>query len=73
MNGCCRAISPLPGNGVRRAKAVLFQWVKDPPGDLFQPEAPGATIEATKMVEAFGLSLSRCTVTAHSALFQVVS
>jgi hypothetical protein len=41
-------------DGVRRAKAALFQWVKAPPGELLQPEAPGATMEATKWLKPLG-------------------
>jgi len=44
----------MTANGVRRAKAALFQWVKDPPGELLQPEAPGATMEATKWLKPLG-------------------
>ena len=46
--------SPMTGCGVRRDKAALFQWVKAPPGKLLQPEAPGATMEATKWLKPLG-------------------
>jgi len=36
---------------VRRDKAALFQWVRGPPGDPLQPEAPGAGMEATKCLK----------------------
>ena len=39
---------------MRRAKAALFQWVKAPPGEMLQPEAPGATMEATKWLKPLG-------------------
>jgi len=37
--------------GVRRGKAALSQWVRVPPGNLLQPEATGATVEATKRMK----------------------
>jgi hypothetical protein len=37
--------------GVRRVKAALSQWVQVPPGNLLQPEATGATVEATKWLK----------------------
>jgi hypothetical protein len=39
---------------VRRAKAALIQWVKGPPGEMLQPEAPGATVEVTKWLKPLG-------------------
>ena len=41
--------------GCAPCKGGAFQWVKGPPGELLQPEAPGATLESgNEMVEAFG-------------------
>lgn len=37
--------------GVRRAKAALFQWVQDPPGEMLPPEATGAGMEVTKCLK----------------------
>jgi hypothetical protein len=49
-----KGTAPMSFDGVRRAKAALFQWVKAPPGELLQPEAPGATMEATKWLKPLG-------------------
>lgn len=38
----------MSAKGVRRDKAVLFQWVQVPPGEVLQPEATGAAVEVTK-------------------------
>ncbi len=34
---------PTPAVGVRRAKAVLYQWVRDPPGSI----APAGSIRGS--------------------------
>ena len=41
----------MTGLGVRRDKAMLFQWVKAPPGEVLQPEATGAVVEVTKRLK----------------------
>jgi hypothetical protein len=41
----------MTGVGVRRGKAALSQWVQVPPGEVLQPEATGATVEATKRLK----------------------
>ena len=56
--------------GVRRAKAALFQWVKAPPGELLQPEATGATMEVTKWLKP---SVKRVTKYGDSASVQAVT
>jgi len=44
-------INATAGNGVRREKAALFQWVQVPPGDSLPPEAIGAVMEVTKWLK----------------------
>ena len=42
-----RLLSPL--RGVRRAKVLVFLWVRIPPGNWsFQPEAAEVVVEVTK-------------------------
>jgi len=41
----------MTASGVRREKAAFSQWVKVPPGNQLQPEATGATVEATKWLK----------------------
>ena len=60
----------LTAYGVRRAKAALFQWVKGPPGELLQPEAPGATMEVTKWLKPL---VKRVTKYGDSASVQAVT
>jgi len=36
---------------VRREKAALHQWVQIPPGEMLQPEATGAVMEAMKWLK----------------------
>jgi hypothetical protein len=33
--------------GVRGEEAMLFQWVKGPPGEVLPPEATGAVVEVS--------------------------
>ncbi len=56
--------------GVRRDKAALSQWVKVPPGNLLQPEATGATVEATKRLKP---PVKRVTKFGDSASVQAVT
>jgi hypothetical protein len=56
--------------GVRREKAMLFQWVKGPPGEVLPPEATGAAVEVTKPVKP---SVKRATKYGDSASVQAVT
>jgi hypothetical protein len=49
--GKLRQMARLAVGGVRRGKAALSQWVQVPPGEVLQPEATGATVEATKRLK----------------------
>jgi hypothetical protein len=42
------------GFGCAPCKGGAFQWVKILPGELLQPEAPGATMEVTKWLKPLG-------------------
>jgi hypothetical protein len=56
--------------GVRREKAMLFQWVKGPPGEVLPPEATGAAVEVTKRLKPSG---KRVTKYGGSASVQAVT
>jgi hypothetical protein len=56
--------------GVRREKAMLFQWVKGPPGEVLPPEATGAAVEVTKPLKP---SVKRATKYGGSASVQAVT
>ena len=64
MNGRfgLRTISAL---GVRREKAMLFQWVKGSPGEVLPPEATGAVVEVTKPLKPSGICMPQNTVAAR--------
>jgi len=55
---------------VRREKAMLFQWVKGPPGEVLPPEATGAAVEVTKPLKP---SVKRVTKYGGSASVQAVT
>jgi hypothetical protein len=57
--------SHMSAFGVRRDKAVLFQWVKAPPGEVLPPEATGAAAEVTKSLKPSGISGPQNTVAAR--------
>ena len=63
-------IAVMAAVGVRRGKAALSQWVKAPPGKLLQPEATGATVEATKRLKP---PVKRVTTFGDSASVQAVT
>jgi len=56
--------------GVRRDKAMLFQWVQAPPGEVLPPEATGAAVEAMKRLKP---SVKRVTKYGDSASVQAVT
>jgi hypothetical protein len=56
--------------GVRREKAVLFQWVQAPPGEVLPPEATGAVVEVTKRLKP---PVKRATKYGGSASVQAVT
>jgi hypothetical protein len=56
--------------GVRRDKAMLFQWVQAPPGEVLPPEATGAAVEVTKRLKP---SVKRVTKYGDSASVQAVT
>jgi hypothetical protein len=51
--------------GVRREKAMLFQWVQVPPGEVLPPEATGAAVEVTKPLKPSGICMPQNTVAAR--------
>ena len=62
---CFRTWLSLSALGVRREKAMLFQWVKGPPGEVLPPEATGAVVEVTKPLKPSGICMPQNTVAAR--------
>ena len=56
--------------GVRREKAMLFQRVQAPPGEMLPPEATGVAVEVTKPLKP---SVKRATKYGGSASVQAVT
>ena len=64
------AEAPATALGVRREKAMLFQWAKGPPGEVLPPDATGAAVEVTKPLKP---SVKRATKYGGSASVQAVT